>query len=310
MQSAIDEYFKQFIFECEFARKLRPETIRGYSEVFKTFRKLSPNIATENISSYDIASFFKLLDERKRPVGKLYKQGIKKSTLATYWSKLNSFFVWLEQRELIKENPLKKLPYPVPVYVDKKFLKKEEVEKIFTAIHLHHGNNILLLKRNLLLFTILLFCGLRREEVAFLQIRDIDLNRKILTVRAENSKSQFTRHLPLHSEIIMRLKDYMEARKNYSTQFLFVSLNRDDKMSYAGLRHIVKKLIINSKTKFHLHQFRHTFAMNYLKQSNNVFKLKELMGHKDIRMTQAYLRCMPIDELRADVESMSLEKLI
>jgi integrase/recombinase XerD len=48
-----------------------------------------------------------MLDERKRYVGKgRIKVGVKKSTTATYWSKLNSFFVWLEAKGAITTNPL------------------------------------------------------------------------------------------------------------------------------------------------------------------------------------------------------------
>ena len=52
------------------------------------------------------------------------------------------------------------------------------------------------------------------------------------------------------------------------------------------------------------------FAVNFLRQSNNVYKLKELLGHKDISMTAMYLRCLPVDELRGDVEKMSIDNLI
>jgi integrase/recombinase XerD len=307
----IDKLFQEFIFECEFSQKLRPETLRGYKETYKTFKKLVPTITLESLNSYLLTQFFRLLNERKRIVGRgTIKTGVRKSTIATYRNKLNGFFTWLENKNLITENPFKHMAYPTHTYEDRKFLKKSDIEKIFTAINLSQTKNLLILKRNVLLFYVLLFCGLRREELNLLQIRDIDFERKILTVRAENSKSQMTRKLPLHTEVLLRLKDYLAERRKYTTQYLFVSNNHDEKLSYAGLKHLVARLNVLSGIKFHLHQFRHTFAINFLKQSNNLFKLKELLGHKDIRMTQVYLRCMPTDEMRGDVESMSIDKLI
>jgi integrase len=74
--------------------------------------------------------------------------------------------------------------------------------------------------------------------------------------------------------------------------------------------HLVKRLNAASKVRFHLHQFRHTFAINFLRQSNNLFKLKELLGHTDIRMTAIYLRHLPVDEMRADIEKMSIDCLL
>jgi len=307
----IDQLFQEFMWECEFARKLRPETIKGYNNVYTTFRKLNPDLRIKDINTFTITAFFKQLEERKRVVGKgTIRVGVKKSTLATYWSKLNGFFEWLERKGLITGNPFKQMKYPSPVYEDKKFLKKDEIEKIFNAIYTHHNGNLLILKRNVLLFSILLFCGLRREELMLLQIRDFDIERKTLTVRAETSKSGIIRRIPLATNVLTALKDYLTQRKAYTTQYLFVSSTGDRQLSFDGMKHVVATLINGSKVRFHLHQFRHTFAINFLKQSNNVYKLKQLMGHKDIRMTAVYLRCLPTDEMRADIEKLTIDSLI
>jgi len=307
----IDHLFQEYVWECEFSRKLRPETIKGYNDIYSTFRKLKPDADLKNISPSAITDFFRILNERERIVGRgRVKIGVKKSTIATYWSKLNNFFVWLEARKAIADNPFRHMKFPAPVYLDRQFLKKDEVEKIFTAIYSHHNDSLLILKRNLLMFTMLLFCGLRREELLLLQVRDFDIERRLVTIRAETSKSGISRRIPLASSVIIALKDYLIQRREYTTQFLFVSSIRDRQFSYAGAKHLVDSLSAKSGVKFHMHQFRHTFATNFLKQSNNIYKLKELMGHRDIRMTAVYLRGLPTAELRGDVEKMSFDALI
>lgn len=310
MKKDLQQLFNDFMYECEYVRKVRPETLRGYWFTFALLRKIVPDISIENITPETITRFFKILQERKRIVGKgVVKIGIKKSTAATYWRKLNTFLEWLTIREYISKNPLKSMPYPKPEYEDRKFLKRQQIEKIFTAIQ-NHSESLLLLKRNLALFYILLFCGLRREEVTFLQVRDIDFERKILTVRSETSKSGMTRRLPIHTVVLLYLRDYLKERKSYTSQYLIVSSKQDDRLTYDGLEHLVKRLREQSGVRFHLHQFRHTFAINFLKKSNNIAKLKQLLGHKSILMTMAYLRCMPTDEMRDDIESMSIDALI
>jgi integrase/recombinase XerD len=143
-----------------------------------------------------------------------------------------------------------------------------------------------------------------------LQIRDIDFERKILTVRAETSKSKTTRQIPLHSTTIMYLKDYLVARKHYTTPYLIVSSSQDEKLTNDGLKHVIQVLRNSSGVSFHVHQLRHTFAVNFLKSSNNIAKLKQLLGHKNISMTMIYLRCLPVDELRGDIETMSIDSFI
>jgi site-specific recombinase XerD len=309
MRKNITQLFDEFVFECIYVRKLRKATIQGYKQSFATFSKLMPGISLETLNVSSITIFLKTLEERERNAGKgIIKTGVRKSTVAAYWSKLNAFFSWLSQREHIKTNPFEGMQRPSPTYDDKKFLEKKDIEKILAAIH--KNNKILVFKRNLVLFYLLLFCGLRREEVMHVQLRDIDLDNNILTVRAETSKSGKSRQLPLHSTVVMQLKDYLKERREYTTQYLFISANRDAKLSYHGLIHLVDKLQALSGVKFHLHQFRHTFAVNFLKTNKDLFALKQLLGHADIKMTVQYLRCLPVDRFRQGVESMSIDRFI
>lgn len=309
MRKSLQELFNEYILECEFSRKLRPETLRGYTQTFTTFCKILPGITADGLTPSVITQFLKMLNERKRIVGHTVKIGIRKSTVATYWSKLNNFFEWLKIRKYINENPFSLMAYPAPVYEDKKFLRKDEIERIIAAIYIHYNGNQLLLKRNLVIIHILLFCGLRREELLLLKIRDIDIEGKVLTIRAENSKIPRTRYIPLHSQVVRHLKYYLPIRKHLTTPYLIVSNNRDDRFSHDGMKHLVRTLNNHSQVRFHMHQFRHTFAVNFLKSSNNIAKLKQLMGHRDIRMTMVYLRCLPTDAIRGDIENMTIDTM-
>jgi integrase/recombinase XerD len=311
MKADLKQLFNEFMWECEFVRKARPETLKGYIHAFSLLQKIIPAISLDSLTPSTITYFFKVLQERKRIVGKgIVKIGIKKSTTATYWRKLNTFFEWLVKREYLNRNPFKTMAYPTPEYEDRKYLSREQIERIFAAIYNHSDSSLLVLKRNLVLFYILLFCGLRREEVIHLQLRDIDFERRTLTVRAATSKSAMSRLIPLHPTVSLYLKDYLKQRQRYTTQYLIVSSKQDDRLTYNGLKHLVNKLVQRSGVRFHLHQFRHTFAVNYLKESNNLAQLKQLLGHKSITMTITYLRCLPVDQLRGDIETMSIDKFI
>lgn len=310
MRKNIDQLFDEFMQECEFVRRVRKETLRGYAQSFVLFKKIIPDLTPETLTVQTVTQFFKTLEQRKRTIrnGKVV-YGIMKSTVRTYWSKLYTFFEWLYVHKHIVQNPFRHIRRPSVVWDDIKYLKKESIERIFSALHNPTTTNTLLVKRNLAMFYVLLFCGLRREELLLLQVRDVDIERKMLTVRAENSKIPRTRHIPLHSTALMYVKDYLKERRMQVSAFLFLS-KQNKELSMNGLTTIIQSLRKRTGVQFHLHQFRHTFAMNFLKSSNNIVKLKQLMGHSDIRMTLVYLRCMPIHEMRADVEGMRIDDFI
>lgn len=128
---------------------------------------------------------------------------MKRSTIATYRSKLHKFFGRLKIKKCIKENPFDSMNYPNVRYEDKKFLKKEQIETILTAIDIKiEWRNHLVQKRNMAIICTLFCCGLRKSELLGLKTYDIDLGRKILTVRAETSKSKIDRVVPLNSLVV------------------------------------------------------------------------------------------------------------
>ena len=309
----LKQLFDDYIYECQFSSRLRPATLKGYKEAFEHFSNLMPEIKyPDSLNASIMNEFFERLQVRKRIVGKNTEVvGVKDSTVATYYSKLNCFFEWLRRKDLLMENPLKHIKPPEPKYDDHRALRKDEVEKIISAATVHAISN-LMRSRDLAIISLFMFCGLRRGELIGLQVRDINMDSRILTVRAEISKSKRTRQIPISPCLFVALEDYFRVRKekNYRTEYLIVSTTMDGPLTYDGFKHWVKRLIRLSGVKFHLHRFRHTFACALANQSSSSIKIQKLMGHTDLRMTERYLRSMGVEDMREDVNKLSLDKLM
>jgi integrase/recombinase XerD len=314
MKQDITQLHSEFMKEQRYSAKLSKATLQGYESSFKLLIMIMPTITLETLSAKTLTEFFSRLEKRERIVGRgTLKKGIKRSTVATYRSKLNKFFDWLKSNKFIKSNPFENMEYPDVRYEDIKFLKKEEVEKIIIAIEVNiDWKNLFIKKRNLAIISTFLCCGIRKSELLGLRILDIDLPRRILTVRAETSKSRINRTIPLNTMVLHSLEDYFSElkKKNYSNPYLFASNNDDEKFTDHGLKHLVEFIKMKSGIKFHVHQFRHTFAVNMLNMGCDIAKLKQLMGHRDIRMTAVYLRCLPTNAMREDIETLTMDNLI
>jgi integrase len=227
----------------------------------------------------------------------------------SYANRLKTFFTWLTQRSHLSANPFDHLKLPRPVFVDHRALTGEEIKRIMGAIA-QHAHTPFLLKRDMALVGILTFCGLRRNELLSLELRDIDLYAGFITVRPETSKSKKLRKIPINIHLRMHLSEYLQERKKQgsTTPFLFVS-NQGNRLTMHGLKHWVTRLTRFSGVKFHIHRFRHTFATNLALQNVGAIKIQNLMGHADLKMTQTYLRSISTETMKEEINKLSFETL-
>src|SRR6185312_123409 len=171
--------FEEYINERKFCSHLCPDTLRGYISVFNLFLKLMPEVTELNLLSPEmLVEFFRRIETRPRIIGRdTIKTGVKSSTIKTQWSKLNAFFAWLQRKGHIRENPLKDVRPPHPYYEDPKAISDGDIRKIYTAITLNSSNS-LMLRRDTMMVSLLLYCGLRKGEFISLQVRDIDIEKR------------------------------------------------------------------------------------------------------------------------------------
>ncbi len=300
--------FEEYIKECKYSACLRPETIRGYIAVFKLFKKVMHEITSIDLLSKEtINEYFERIENRERKLGNRIVSGVKKSTIRTHWAKLNVFFKWLKENNHIIENPLKGIKPPRVDYDDFKRLEKNEIDKIYSAI-VNHSTSPLMLRRDTLMISLLIYTGARKGEFISLQLKDLDLYKNLITIRGETSKSKRTKILPIHPTLLMHLKDYLEERKKgeYKTEFLIVSLTKDRGLSKDGLKHWYERLEKLAGIDFHLHQFRHTFACILTEKGVPTASLQKLMGHIDIRMTARYTRSLKAEDMGMEIDKISL----
>jgi len=309
----MDSLFERFVAELRFSGRLASSTLRGYRQTLSLLHLHMPALTVKQISPQTMTEFFRRLDMHPRWVGGAPSRGVRSSTVATYRSKLNRFFQWLVRTGALKVNPFEHMEYPHVEYEDRKYLEKRAIEKIFatTAVGAPWRDK-LLRSRNVAIFAVLLYAGLRKGELLGIYAIDYSPNHLELRVRGETSKSRRQRVVPVNGALAVALEDYLDERRRRGLQCekLFVSTRGDQPLTAEGLLHLVKQVRRLAGVAFHLHQFRHTFAVNFLNRGGDVAKLKQLLGHRDIRMTSAYLRCLPTAAMRGDVENITLDTLL
>src|SRR5207245_4760370 len=108
-----------------------------YQNAFYLLLKRYRLSTTAMLSPELLSGFFEWLQTRERIVGRgAIRQGVKKTTIATYWIKLTKFFSWLVLKGYLRANPLKdkSLEFPRIRYDDRKYLELKDMKKILLPV--------------------------------------------------------------------------------------------------------------------------------------------------------------------------------
>lgn len=287
-------------------------TIKSYKKHFEQLMQFKPDLRLCDLTEETMVNFLEYLNTRMRKVGnEMVKRTLKNSSVSIVRSKLNAFFEWLLERRLIERNPFEKIPYPKVSFTDKRAFSPQEFESVCFAVNTKiQWENLLVKKRNIALIMFLTLTGVRKGECIGLKLADIELERKIITIRAEISKSKITRLIPINPQLIPYLKDYLNYRQEYSCNCFWVSSTLDRAFTEHGMKHLMDLLSRVTGINCHLHRFRHTFAINYYRQTKDIVGLKKLMGHQTLKMTLSYLRSLPDEHVTEQMNKISIAEFL
>lgn len=142
--------------------------------------------------------------------------------------------------------------------------------------------------------------GCRKTELLLLKWTDVDMDRRFILLRPENTKGNKRRILPLNAGAIQALKHQKQGNK---TEWVFARQNGERVKTFNWLfRKACKEAAIED---FKIHDLRHTFASWLVSEGVELLKVRDLLGHSSIKMTERYAHLMP-DRLLGAVTVLDL----
>ena len=242
------------------------------------------------------------------------KHGASQKTIANYLLHVRKFYDFLMSEGAVKENPvahIKVQGIKRKVYHD--ILNTDELQQLYqnypTTIEHEPGKqippqqkNIISRKRNKVILSLLIYQGLRVEEVAAISLQDLQLREGKITVHAQRRTA--ARTMKLESHQVYELMDYIhETRKEFlqpgaTSSKLFLQWNDSDNfhnITQSMLKHL---RTINSRIK-NCDQIRASVITQWIKQYD-LRKVQYLAGHKYVSSTEEY-KANNIDELQDDI---------
>jgi len=144
-------------------------------------------------------------------------------------------------------------------------------------------------QRYQLMVLLMLDCGLRVSEVTTLKLEYIDFKNSKLTLPSLKKRSvkPIFRSIPLTQRLIKALSDYIMTLEDPTpAAWCFPTNSKSGHTSRIVIWRMIKKY---SATESSPHMLRHTFASALASTGNDVYTIKELLGHSSAKTTEIYI---------------------
>ena len=148
----------------------------------------------------------------------------------------------------------------------------------------------------------LIATGNRLSTALNIKIKDVDFENN--TLHLSKTKNRRQQIIPLSASLAVVLKEYLETREGDGEDYLFCN-EYGAKASDRTYQQLVRRYNLKRNVnKTSIHCFRHTFAKNWVLANGDIARLKSILGHSSISVTNEYLQMFGQD-LQLDFEKFN-----
>jgi site-specific recombinase XerD len=264
-----------------FARHLRaanksPNTIKAYLDAvgrldgFLETRGMPRTVAT--IRREHVEAFVE--DQLAR---------LKPASAANRYRSLQQFFKWLVDEGEVRESPMARMKPPTIPETPPEVLRENQLKRLLDACAGQGFDE----RRDRAIVLLLVDTGIRLGEIAGLRVGDIDWDLEVAVVIG---KGRRPRTIAFGRKVAQALDRYVRVRgQRADAQDPSLWLGRKGRLTSTGLAQMLKRRAREAGIgEIHPHQFRHTFAHQWLASGGSEGDLMRLAGWRSRTMLQRY----------------------
>lgn len=289
LTDAIQGYF------LEKRSRFSKRTLGSYRYWLSYFVGFMGDVDFETITSNDVRRFLAWLEDDK---------GLSRRSVHDGWVVLSSLWSWAETELETPHIIRHKVKRPEFTQRAIEIFTQAQVKAILRAVgqprtwQTSTGKTVRAarpcLERDRAIILVLLDSGIRASELCALTVGDYETERGRLHIR--HGKGDKGRFIFLGDRARKAIWRYMATRPGArATDPLFATVSNNH-IDRHNLRHMLE---VNGKIagvpNVHPHRFRHTMAVEFLRNGGNVFELQQILGHAQLSTVQIYVRLAEID---------------
>ena len=280
----LSEALEGFLIQAE--SRLADGTIADYCNTHKKFLEFMGDVEVGEIKKADIERFLAT-----------YRH-LSKKTRLNYHIGLSALWTWLVDEEIIVKHVVKSVRRPKPEQKEIVPFTEQEVKLMLGSLersksYVTHGGTVASYGlqnrlRNRMVILILLNTGCRASELCGIKLTNVDIPNRRIKIMGKGSKERF---LPLSEPVTRKaIWTYLQKRKDKEARDPLVASVNCSHMTRDGLYQLIVRIGARAKVKgAHPHRFRHTFAIEYIRNGGDIFTLQRILGHSDLAMCKRYL---------------------
>jgi integrase/recombinase XerD len=311
-----------FLLDAE-ARSLSPHTIADYQNAFRKLQAFIGDPPMESISADDVRRFLSDLSTPRAPAGIAPRpaRSIGKKQKLNIHTGLSALWTWAVAEGYVRTHILRRIERPKPEKPVIEPFTQDDIKRLLVAASRRsapytrpgkkesdHERATAVRDRAILL--LLVDTGMRASELCGLELRNVDLRNGAVVVFGKGSKE---RSLPIGPRTKSALSKHIlenraEARVN---EPIFLTVTGQPMDRCALLKLVYRLAEVAGVRDAHPHRFRHTFAIQYLRNGGNERTLQDVLGHESLDMLRTYTRIAQVDminghQLASPVENWRL----
>ncbi len=263
--------YEQFIKERQYLLNVSSKTVEAYRWAWRAFESVLKG--KQDVNKAEVL----------QRIAALRSQGLSAVTVNTYLRSLNAFSNWM-----LKEGHPSALAKISRLKEDHKVLQTfsdAHISKLASFRGATFGE-----QRTHLLICLILDTGIRIDEALSIE-RAEDVNLDQLVVKIRNGKGGKERVNPFSMQLRKLLFRFMQQWKPTYGDLLFYAGKGERMVQRNALRDfkaLCQRLGIRG-VRCSFHTARHSFAVAYLRNGGDVFRLQRILGHSKLEMTRRYV---------------------
>lgn len=241
---------------------------------------------------------------------RLQRRDLARHTVRQRLIHLNRALNWAVERNYLRKNPAKRVSFPSLPDPDQtvRLIPKDDVRTLIDHTAGHWIGDYI---------RAAIYGGFRASEITGIKETDIDRDAATVTVTGKYGKS---RTVPIYTDLITLFDEILERSPEEDPRILSRSGHDGRRPGYLfyqvanvmSVSHAFKRAVREvwaekdkrgkpkgkappAKDQYRFHDLRHTYATAFLRAGGDIYKLRRILGHRDISTTQKYEHLNPED---------------